>query len=368
MKVLIAGGYGFGNLGDEAILSVLLKKLNRMNASARILSFSPRETYAMHKSESIGYGRPLRTMHEIMTTDVLLIGGGGVFDTRIAGRTRRAMAWLYILLGYLAILTGRKIWLESISILTPDPITCSLLYPILKKADRISARDDQSQKILSKMSARAVNIVGDLTLQLKPADSRLVEQHLASLGAGVNRFTIGLALRSTGDPSTDQKISHLVDELASWAYQYSAQIVLIAFSHHRLSRHENDVEFLSRLRDKVKKKQVVTIFAKQVHPSILEAMIGRIDFLVGMRLQSLIMAHNMHVPMLAIAYHPKITLFANAIGAETLLPHELNEAAIKSIIDYANSCKCALNARNPSGQDCWPRFFQTNYSKAPRQD
>ena len=336
MKVLIAGGYGFGNLGDEAILSVLLEKLNQMGASARILSFSPRETYAMHKkSESIGYRRPLRIIHEIMTTDVLLIGGGGVFDTRIAGRTRRAMAWLYIFLGYLAILTGRKIWLESISILTSDPITCSLLALVLKKADRISARDEQSQKILSKMSGRTVNTVGDLTLQLKPADSRLVEQHLASLGGHVDRFTIGLALRSTGDPSTDQKILHLVDELASWADQYSAQIILIAFSHHRLSRGENDVEFLSRLRDKVKKKQAVTIFAKQVHPSILEAIIGRIDFLVGMRLQSLIMAHNMHVPMLAIAYHPKIRLFANGIGADVVLPHELNEAVIKSITDYA---------------------------------
>ena len=80
-----------------------------------------------------------------------------------------------------------------------------------------------------------------------------------------------------------------------------------------------------------------------MHPSILEALIGRVDFLVGMRLQSLIMAHNMHVPMLAIAYHPKIKLFANAIGANAVLPHELNEAVIESIIDYVNSC----NAKNP---------------------
>jgi len=335
LKVLVAGAYGFGNLGDEALLAVLLERLRSIHASVKVFSFSPRETYAMHKSQAISYLSLHRVLYAIMTTDVLLIGAGGVFDTRIAGQTRRAMAWLYIACGYLALVMRRKLWLEGISILTPDPLTYALLCCMLRHADRVSVRDECSRRILSRLSID-VNVVGDLSLALEPANKESADLLLESVGVNKRLFKVGLALRSTGDSKIDQKLAVLVKDLASWASRHSAQLLLIAFSHNRWSRFEDDVSFLRDLRTAAGHQDVVTMFAGRVHPSVMEAVVGRMNFLVGMRLHSVIMAHRMSVPMLALAYHPKIKAFADSVRAKVVELNKLDSALVKSMVESVN--------------------------------
>jgi len=50
MKVALKGYYGMGNMGDEAILSVIIKRLRRANPNIEIFVFSkdPEETKRLH--------------------------------------------------------------------------------------------------------------------------------------------------------------------------------------------------------------------------------------------------------------------------------------------------------------------------------
>ena len=60
-KILIAGYYGFGNLGDEAILAALAQALLQRIPGCRItvVSGDPERTQAQHPSVSAVDGRDL---------------------------------------------------------------------------------------------------------------------------------------------------------------------------------------------------------------------------------------------------------------------------------------------------------------------
>ena len=79
-KILIAGAYGVGNLGDEAILAgtLNLMKVNLDLSENEIIVFSrnPKETRKTHNIES-----RRRNLIDLLRSDEVLIGGGELFQS-----------------------------------------------------------------------------------------------------------------------------------------------------------------------------------------------------------------------------------------------------------------------------------------------
>ncbi|MGA8383888.1 MAG: polysaccharide pyruvyl transferase family protein, partial [Candidatus Cybelea sp.] len=104
--MLISGYYGFGNLGDEALLEVIVERLRRdfPAASIEVLSATPKRTAAAYRVDATPRWdwRAVRTA--IGRADVVLSGGGGLLQNETSLRS---------LLYYAAVLreairTGRK--------------------------------------------------------------------------------------------------------------------------------------------------------------------------------------------------------------------------------------------------------------------
>jgi hypothetical protein len=79
--VLIAGYYGFGNTGDEAILAAMLQDLRLVVPEARFLvtSGSPTATASTHDVEAIQWNDIPAVVEAARRSDLILIGGGGLF-------------------------------------------------------------------------------------------------------------------------------------------------------------------------------------------------------------------------------------------------------------------------------------------------
>jgi len=83
-RVGISGSYGGMNLGDEAILEVILKELRAcLDTDIVVFSRSPKDTEKRHKVRAV----PIRELHkdevleELRQLDLLVLGGGGIlFD------------------------------------------------------------------------------------------------------------------------------------------------------------------------------------------------------------------------------------------------------------------------------------------------
>ena len=82
MKFLIAGYFGCGNLGDDAILESLVTgiKDNFPDSKLSVLSGNPSETKKCYKIDSYPRNKFRIVRQQIKKCDVFVLGGGGILQ------------------------------------------------------------------------------------------------------------------------------------------------------------------------------------------------------------------------------------------------------------------------------------------------
>src|SRR5215470_16943351 len=80
--VLIAGYYGFGNTGDEAILTAMLSSLRSAQPDLKfvVVSGNPEQTSARYDVESALWTDLQSILDAVRRSDVVILGGGGLFQ------------------------------------------------------------------------------------------------------------------------------------------------------------------------------------------------------------------------------------------------------------------------------------------------
>ncbi len=149
-KIAICGYYGHGNLGDEAILSVILKSVKKHSPSADI--------------RVIGSKNPLKITRALISADLFIFGGGSLLQNS----TSDGSLFYYLMVIAVANLTcKRKIMLSNGIGPIKDGIISRrfLLNTVaksLKKFDFVSVRDTFSQNLLSEiLPERDIHLLPD---------------------------------------------------------------------------------------------------------------------------------------------------------------------------------------------------------------
>ncbi|MBI5872458.1 hypothetical protein HZB88_05265, partial [archaeon] len=91
-KLLVIGGYGIGNIGDEAMLSVIADRFSNYKITA--LTYSIKETEIIHNLQGISMGGALLTFPFY---DKILIGGGTIFRGGLRRRVKLLPFLLYLI-------------------------------------------------------------------------------------------------------------------------------------------------------------------------------------------------------------------------------------------------------------------------------
>ncbi len=80
-NVLIAGYYGAGNLGDEAILACMLEDLGRAIPAFEptVVSIDPASTVRQHGVRAVGYQDIPALIEAAQSSSLIILGGGGLF-------------------------------------------------------------------------------------------------------------------------------------------------------------------------------------------------------------------------------------------------------------------------------------------------
>ena len=153
LKIVICGYYGHGNFGDEAILRVILSKIQNLNPKAKI---------CVLKTKNLLY-----SVRDMVGADVFIFGGGSILQNATSDAS---------LLCYLAIihvsslLCKRKIMLANgIGPICRRKIPKKILIRATACAincfDYISVRDTHSQKMLQNiLPNRKIYLVPDPAL------------------------------------------------------------------------------------------------------------------------------------------------------------------------------------------------------------
>lgn len=85
MRVLLSGYYGFGNLGDEALLGGLASALSARGHTPVVLSGTPAATRSLHGFEA--HHRTRGLLGALLSTDAVVSGGGGLLQDGTSSRS-----------------------------------------------------------------------------------------------------------------------------------------------------------------------------------------------------------------------------------------------------------------------------------------
>ncbi|MGO0123369.1 polysaccharide pyruvyl transferase CsaB [Desulfothermobacter acidiphilus] len=315
-KVLISGYYGFGNCGDEAMLLAIVTRLRQELPGVElvVLSARPEETARSFGVRAVPRRHLLSVWRELARTDLLLSGGGSLFQDI----TSRGNVLYYSLLVFGAKLLGKKVCLYGQGIGPLNRLFSRwLVRQALRWADLVTLRDEISASELARLGVRRpVYISADPVLALlEEGDREQGASLLRRAGLDPQRRILGVSLRPW--PGVEE-VREAVVELAEQLSQEDWQVALVPF-------HPDDVEVLASLRERVAGAALLP--AGLSLPEAVGAL-SHFACTVGMRLHFLIFAAMAGVPGVGLSYDPKVDRFMQQVGLPSLPLSSLASADI----------------------------------------
>jgi len=301
-RLLLAGYFGCGNLGDDAILVGFAEGLASRHDEVVVLSGSPEDTFRNYKLSSV----PRRDMgavdKAIKECDALVFPGGSIFQDVTSVKS----AYYYSSLVTRAKKAGKKVVFLGQGV---GPVTSFFgkrwTAAAFQAADGIAVRDPASMATLKELGVtKPIKVTADLAF-LMPRPEESDEEIGFQVGS---MKTVGISARPHGKGS---EIVDLFGEFARLLFKANYLPVLIEMDH------EQDGPLILEISKKQGGK--IPDLRKQGRPQQIANRLSRMDAVVAMRLHAGILAANVGIPPLMVSYDPKVTAFAKLLGTGSAL-------------------------------------------------
>ncbi|MBX9668771.1 MAG: polysaccharide pyruvyl transferase CsaB [Candidatus Obscuribacterales bacterium] len=296
--VVVSGYYGFDNLGDEAILEVIVRDLKRLVEPDEIvvLSQNPEETSATFGVKSVDRWNFGDIGTQFLNSRLFLSGGGGLYQDASSVKS----VIYYTALAVLAYMRNvpQVVYAQGIGPLK-SPISRLLTKVAMTSARAITIRDSASQQLLQSWNLKCTvtaDPVWSLTPTALPSD---VKSALAAVPKKAP--LIGVSLRESAFLSEHdaRNFARVVAE----KLESGSVVVSLAL------QKQQDLALLSAFTEVLREKQITVLdidTSALVRPSQWMELLSHFDFVIGMRFHALLMALKSAVPCLGLAYDPKV--------------------------------------------------------------
>jgi polysaccharide pyruvyl transferase CsaB len=328
-RVVLSGYYGFDNLGDEAVLTATAAalRMRRPGVEIAVLSGAPHATARTHGVTGIPRARPGDLVRVLRGCDLFLSGGGSLFQDATSWRS----PWYYLgVLGLARRLARRTaVYAQGIGPLRGRAVR-SAARRLLNGVDLITLRDPDSLAVLASLGVDRPPAVltGDPALLLTPDRSPRVLAEQSQWGEGGHA---GLAPRSWGSDSWCDVVAAAARAVAE---RHGVRWICLAM--HR----PWDLDLAERMAARI--GLGARVVREPVGPREMLALIGSLRLVVGMRLHALIFAATQGVPLVALAYDPKVSSFVRELG-EPLL--DLAGLDVDSLVRVIEATSIGLDER-----------------------
>lgn len=294
--VVVSGYYGFENLGDEAILEELTNELKRLRPPQDIvvLSANPEGTARKFGVRSIPRAKPGILLEALKSADMFVSGGGGLFqDTKTIGSV--LFYGLQILAAKAA---GAKVVIYAQGLGPLKTLVAQgLTREFLKHADVITVRDDASADLLDEWKLKFERTADPVWL----LDETPLPEKVAIKLQDKSK-SVGLSLRQATN-LRDEHIEALADGLAACLPSDHLVYLLPMQS----SQDEEPLSKFAHRWQQLGRQSTHVDVTELTLPSQWVALMSRFYFVVGMRLHALLIALKNGVPVVGMAYDPKVS-------------------------------------------------------------
>lgn len=291
-RFLISGYYGFGNLGDEALLAVIVEQLRGRypGSSIDVLSHDPAATARTYGVEATPRASPLAVRRAIESADVVLSGGGGLLQNVTSLRSLLYYAGIV----RSAVRAGKKTMIFAQSIGPLDFWGRAMVRGFCRGVDRATVRDERSRALLGQLLAETpVERTADPVFLFTPGEQTLdlAAEGLADDGSPLVVVSVR---RWQGADATAAALAVAIDRLAD----RGARVALLPLG----GPPDADASTVV-----IRKCRSTPVLLPDYPLPQAAQVIGRAAFVVGMRLHALIIAARLGVPFIALPYDPKVS-------------------------------------------------------------
>ena len=290
MRVLLSGYYGFGNLGDEALLEVIVEQMRQRFPAVAIdvLTATPDTTARAYGVDATPRWSMRAVREAIARADVVLSGGGGLLQTATSARS--VVYYAGILRE--AVRQRRKAMIFAQSIGPLDLLGRIVVRSFCRGVDRATVRDARSVRLLQTLLPQTpVEQTADpvflYNLPLEDVD-------LAAEGLGGERYAIVSVRKVSNLREGQHAIARAVDRLAQHHGVRVAFLPLGGIS---------DAEASTAI---IRLCKSAPMLLPECSLARAAAILRGAHVVIGMRLHALILAARFAVPFLAIPYDPKV--------------------------------------------------------------
>lgn len=321
-KALIIGGYGFGNIGDEAILSGIIQKNSPIYDEIIVFSSNPEETISFH-----GVRAEKKNFWRFFLCDEIIIGGGELFQDGLAWKNASAI--------FFAKLMKKKVRVLGVGIDVNGKVERALTKLSLKISDEISVRDNRSADILISMNIDPdkIKIVEDFAFCLKPQLTEKMNEFYLNYGLAGSMFII-LVLRQKNPEIDDMLLTYFTKFVRNQLEKRrNLKIVLIPFGRHPYSPNENDIILLQKLKSDVKNDRLI-MFEGPFEPASILWLISKANLVISARLHPLIFSNIVNTKGIAIPLFSKTRSYSEAYNHQILELKDLDSLydAVQTIL------------------------------------
>jgi polysaccharide pyruvyl transferase CsaB len=294
-KILLAGYYGFGNLGDEAILEMAIKQIleitDRKNIT--VLSGNKEATSKKYNINTIDRYNVFSIISKLIKSDALVFGGGSLLQDITSKRS----IYYYLFLIRLAKIMNNKVIMLSQGI---GPIinenSKKAVQSTLGFVDYITVRDKHSKEFLEGIGMDSNKIF----LSTDPVINLRAGENYTAKNSGKKK--VCFSLRNWKNADVSEKIAKLTDKLIN----NNIECYFIPFYYNE------DLELIDDVEKNIGDKAVY--YKEKLTTSDAFDIIKGMDVLVGVRLHSLIFAAAANVPFAAVSYDHKVDHFVNSVN------------------------------------------------------
>lgn len=301
IKLLLAGYFGCGNLGDDAIFAGLIEALRGRGYEFCVLSGAPEESFRLYGVRAAPRRDFKVVEEEIKNCDALVFPGGSIFQDVTSVKSPA----YYATLVNKAKKAGKKVIFLGQGV---GPLKTffgkRFASGAFKAADAIVVRDPASMTLLKDLGVRSSIQLGADTAFLLPAPAN--NEDSGEFGvAGMK--TIGIAPRPFGRHT--KAIIQIFGDLSRLLYTNNMVPVLIEMDH------AEDRNLIAEI-GKTQGGKIPDIRKLQTPTQVMQRM-SRMDTVIAMRLHAGVLASAVGVPPYMVSYDPKVTAFAKLMELGT---------------------------------------------------